>query len=60
MVLFLVLTLAGAGVFVHAVRRGSDVRLATLLFVLWVIILSGALIALAWATGERPRWHWGD
>jgi hypothetical protein len=22
--------------------------------------LVGAMFAVCWVTGERPRWHWGD
>jgi hypothetical protein len=29
-------------------------------FLVWIGILSAALIAVCWMTGERPRWRWGD
>ena len=57
---FLLLMVADTAIFVHQIRRGADARLASLLFVLWIALLGGALTALAWATGEPPRWRWGD
>jgi len=57
---FLVLTALGTAVYVYAVSRGADVRMACGLFLLWVAVLSGILIAIAYATGEPPRWRWGE
>jgi len=56
---FLVLVLAGAAVFAHQVRAGAGTGVATWLFVLWIVLLSGLLTAIAYATGEPPRWRWG-
>jgi hypothetical protein len=56
---FLVLVLAGTLVYVHQIHTGANPGLANLLFVLWLALLSGALIAIGYATGEPPRWRWG-
>jgi hypothetical protein len=58
--LFLVLVLGGTGVFVHRLQGGADVRLATGLYLAWLALLSGALVAIAWMTGDAPRWRWGQ
>ncbi len=47
-------------VFVYQVRHGANPGAATLWFLVAIAILSGVLIAVCWATGERPRWRWGD
>lgn len=60
LIAFLVLVFVSAGFFVYRVRMGADVRYATILFVLWLTFLGGVLITVAWITGERPRWRWGD
>jgi hypothetical protein len=57
---FLVIVLLSVGGFYLVLRSGVRVPLATAFFVLWVLLLSGGLIAIAWHTGERPRWRWGD
>jgi hypothetical protein len=56
---FLVLAIAGTAVFIHEIGAGADPRLAALLFLLWNAVLGGAVTAIAWATGEPPRWRWG-
>lgn len=47
-------------VFVYRKQHGADPRSAMIGFLIWIGILSAALIAVGWTTGERPRWHWGD
>ena len=56
---FLALAVAGAAFFVQEIGAGADPRLAGLLFLLWNAVLGGAVTAIAWATGEPPRWRWG-
>ncbi len=53
--------LAGVGTafFIHEIGAGVDPRLAGWLFVLWNAVLGGAVTAVAWVTGEPPRWRWG-
>jgi hypothetical protein len=46
--------------FLARLRQGADPRPATLLFLLGLAILVGLLVAICWATGERPRWRWGE
>jgi hypothetical protein len=58
--LFLVLTVASTLIFVTRIRAAADWRLVTALFILWMALLAGILMVIAWATGERPRWRWGD
>ncbi len=29
-------------------------------FTLFTLFISGLLIAVCWAKGEKPRWRWGD
>ena len=57
---FLVAVGASAAVFVYRLRQGSDPTRAITLFIIWIAILAGVLIAVCWLTGERPRWRWGD
>jgi len=57
---FLAALFISAGVFGYCLRMGADVRIATVVFVLWIAFLAGALIVVAWLTGERPRWRWGS
>ena len=57
---FVVVASVSTVVFIYKVRSGTDVRSATLLFVLWIAILIAALVTVAWITGERPRWRWGE
>lgn len=52
LVVYVVLVLGGIPS-VHA-RRGSIAYLA------YIAILTGALIAICWFTGEPPRWRWGE
>ncbi|HTW53812.1 MAG TPA: hypothetical protein VME45_18125 [Stellaceae bacterium] len=47
-------------VFVYRRQHGADLRSAMIGYLVWIGILSAALIAVGFATGERPRWHWGD
>jgi hypothetical protein len=49
----------GASFYVSRLKTGTDPQTATILFLLWVAVLVAALITIAWATGERPRWRWG-
>jgi len=58
-VVFLVLVLAGTAIFMYQIRGGVDQGLATVLYLAWVALLVGALIAIGYATGEPPRWRWG-
>jgi hypothetical protein len=51
--------IANTIVFIYRVRTGCDIRSATMTFLVWLTILAGALIAICWMTGERPRWRWG-
>src|SRR5262249_48308568 len=54
-----VVVLASAALFVYRVRLGADLWLTTGMFVAWIVILDAVLLAVAWRTGERPRWRWG-
>jgi hypothetical protein len=47
-------------VFTRRLHSGVGVKAATIAFLVWVAVLSAALIAVGWMTGERRRWHWGD
>ena len=47
-------------IYTYRLHRGADQRSAMTAFLLWLGILVAALIATCFATGERPRWHWGD
>jgi hypothetical protein len=58
-VVSLVLAIAVTALFVHEIGAGANPRRAGLLFVLWNAVLSGAVTAIAWVTGEPPRWRWG-
>jgi len=57
---FVAVTSISAVIFVYKIRSGTDIRSATILFLLWLGILIGALIAIVWITGERPHWRWGE
>ena len=46
--------------FLYRIRTGADIRSTTILFLLWITFLVGAVMIVAWLTGERPRWRWGD
>jgi len=59
-VIFLVAVLVSTFYFLYRIRAGADVRSAAILFLVWIAFLVGALIIIAWLTGERPRWRWGD
>jgi lipoprotein signal peptidase len=48
---FFAVLVVGAAVFLPAQRPVA--------FVAYTAILSGALIAVCYATGEPPRWRWG-
>jgi hypothetical protein len=56
---FVVLVAAGAVIYGTHIKAAADKGLVTLLYVLWIGSLSGGLIAIAYATGEPPRWRWG-
>jgi len=43
----------------HRIVPGALGAAFTIFFAV-LTILVGALIAVCWMTGERPRWHWGD
>ena len=47
-------------IFIYQVRSGVGRGSATLQFLLAIAILTGLLTAVAWLTGERPRWRWGE
>ena len=51
LVSYLVLILGGIP-FVQA-------SMGSLIFLVYVLALTVALIAICWLTGERPRWRWG-
>jgi len=58
---FFALLAVGAGALAYEVHvGGATVRWANQLFVGWLGLLIGLLIAICWLTGERPRWRWGD
>jgi hypothetical protein len=52
--------LASVLIFRDTLAAGVDAVLATALLVLWLVILTGAVTVIAWATGEPPRWRWGE
>jgi uncharacterized membrane protein YhaH (DUF805 family) len=53
-VLLVYLALVMGGIpFVH-IAKGSVV------YVGYVLIVTAALIAICWLTGEPPRWRWGE
>ena len=56
---FLVGVAVDIAVFTRRLQSGGDPRPATVTFLVWLAILSGALVAICWMTGERPRWRWG-
>jgi hypothetical protein len=47
-----------------AVFTGGAVWLASAgrwgAYVLFSIAMAGALVAVCWVKGEKPRWRWGD
>jgi hypothetical protein len=49
---YLLLVLAGVP-FVDSLGRVP-------VYLLYVAVLSLALVAVCWRTGEPPRWRWGD
>jgi hypothetical protein len=57
---FLIAVIINTVVFVHRTRTGTDIRSATITFLLWLAILTGILVTIGWMTGERPRWRWGN
>ena len=60
MLAFLVAIGGVTAIFLYQLRHGADPGRAALFFMLGIAILSGALVAVAWLTGERPRWRWGE
>ena len=35
-------------------------RTSALVFIGYLLIISGLLVAVCWIKGEKPRWRWGD
>jgi hypothetical protein len=60
MLSFLVAIGAVTAVFLYQLCHGADPGRATLLFLLTLAILCSLVVAICWATGERPRWRWGE
>jgi hypothetical protein len=62
LVLALFVVALGATVvwFLHRVRAGAPQSDAMPWFLAAVALEVAALVAIAWLTGERPRWRWGD
>ncbi len=56
---FVAVILASTVAFVHRTRAAAGVGIATILFAVWILLLTGALVTICWMTGERPRWRWG-
>src|SRR6266478_5247128 len=52
---FMVAVAISTATFLYHLRTGADVQHATVLFLLLIAFLSGALIAICWLTGGRPR-----
>ena len=59
MLAFVAAIAGGVWWFMSSLRSGADPQTTTILFLLWVAAAVAALIAVAWATGERPHWRWG-
>ena len=57
---FLLLIFAGTTFLVYVKKTHGDLGTARALFILWIAILTGALIRICYAKGERPRWRWGS
>ena len=53
-VLVTYLALVLGGIFYVRVSNGSFV------YAIYAAILTVALVAICWRTGERPRWRWGE
>ncbi|WP_437520344.1 hypothetical protein [Sorangium sp. So ce726] len=51
LLIYFVVVLGGIP-FVHATS-------GTVVYVIYVFVLTAALIAICWLTGEAPRWRWG-
>ncbi len=45
--------------FMYRVRTGLDGRRATFYGAIWIVVWIALLVAVAWMTGEPPRWRWG-
>jgi hypothetical protein len=58
--IYLAAVLIDVGVFVHRLQAGVALRSALIAFLLWIVGLAAALIAVCWMTGEPPRWRWGN
>ena len=58
-VVAIVLIFAGTVVLHYELRRGANPILAAVLFLLWTVAIGGLMTAIAWKTGEPPRWRWG-
>ena len=59
-VAFVAVVLVSTLYFLHRIRMGADIRSTTIFFLLWIAFLVATMIIVAWFTGERPRWRWGD
>jgi hypothetical protein len=57
---YIVALAAVTGIFVYQIRYGVGRGSASLQFLVAAAILTGLLIAIAWLTGERPHWRWGE
>jgi hypothetical protein len=57
---FFVAVAINIAVLAYRMRNGMDLRSALITFLVWQAVLTVALIAICWMTGERPRWRWGD
>ncbi len=61
LVLAVFLVGVGADVLIlkHRLAASGTGPAFTVFFAVLAVLL-GALFAVCWLTGERPRWHWGD
>jgi len=59
LIVFVVLVATGAAIYASHIKSAPDRALATFLYLLWIALLSAGLIAIAYATGEPPRWRGG-
>ena len=57
---FLAAVGVATAVFLRQPHSGADQGPATLRFLVAIAILTGLLVVVAWLTGERPRWRWGE
>jgi hypothetical protein len=59
MALFVAGVVADVLLLKHRLGAGSPTSAWAIFFAV-LAALVGALLAVGWMTGERPRWHWGD